>query len=384
MLAYTDYSLDARIRREAETLVLHGFDVIIFVPKEGKEKHDYELGGVNVQELDIAKYQGKKNTAYLMSYVRFTLWAFLKCSALFFSRKLDIFHAHNMPDFLVFAGVVPKLFGKKVILDIHDSMPETYITKFDNANQLIFKILCWEEALCCKLANRVVCVNHPQGQVLAARGIPDSKICISMNVPDHRRFNLDEKKKHPKNNDSQFKLIYHGTQAKRLGVDLTIRAVARLTEEISDLKFYNFGTGDDLDAFIGLSESLGMENHIDFSKVNVHIEKLMAILSQMDIGVVANRKNKATELMLPVKMLEYVALDIPVVAPRLKTIQYYFSEDMVAYFDAEDVDSLSAAIMGLYKNEKKRKKQVQAARRFIERYGWENHQFDLIDMYNEL
>jgi len=107
MLAYTGYSLDARIRREAEALVLHGFDVSIIVPKEGEEKRNYELDGVKVHEVVISKYQGKKNTAYLFSYIKFTLKAFFKCTGLFFKGKLDIFHAHNMPDFLVFSFFFP-------------------------------------------------------------------------------------------------------------------------------------------------------------------------------------------------------------------------------------------------------------------------------------
>jgi glycosyltransferase involved in cell wall biosynthesis len=86
--------------------------------------------------------------------------------------------------------------------------------------------------------------------------------------------------------------------------------------------------------------------------------------------------------MLPVKMLEYVALEIPVVVPRLKAIQYYFSEEMVSYFKPEDSDSLASAIFALYQNRKKRETQASLARRFLERFNWEIHQRDFLALYN--
>ena len=92
----------------------------------------------------------------------------------------------------------------------------------------------------------------------------------------------------------------------------------------------------------------------------------------------------ATELMLPVKMLEYIALDIPVIAPKLKTIEYYFDNEMVSYFEAESVESLSNAIKKLYYDENIRIKQTQKARKFLDKYGWEKHQKDLFALYAEL
>ena len=75
MLAYTHYPTDARIRREAETLVAHGHCVSIIVPKEKSTKKYYQLDGVNVIEINNLKYQGKDYLKYLISYIRFTFVA---------------------------------------------------------------------------------------------------------------------------------------------------------------------------------------------------------------------------------------------------------------------------------------------------------------------
>ena len=104
----------------------------------------------------------------------------------------------------------------------------------------------------------------------------------------------------------------------------------------------------------------------------------------MDIGIIGNRKDMATELMLPVKMLEYIAMGIPVVAPKLKTIEYYFNEKMLCFYEPENVESMADAIYKLYKDEKLRKKQAKNAKTFLDKYGWETHKMDLINLYRNL
>ncbi len=45
------------------------------------------------------------------------------------ARRYDVVHVHNMPDFLVFAAFWPRAFARKVVLDVHDLMPEAYCSK---------------------------------------------------------------------------------------------------------------------------------------------------------------------------------------------------------------------------------------------------------------
>ena len=45
-------------------------------------------------------------------------------------RRYDVVQAHTIPDTVVFASIVPKLFGARVMLDLHECMPEFFSTKF--------------------------------------------------------------------------------------------------------------------------------------------------------------------------------------------------------------------------------------------------------------
>jgi glycosyltransferase involved in cell wall biosynthesis len=80
----------------------------------------------------------------------------------------------------------------------------------------------------------------------------------------------------------------------------------------------------------------------------------------------------------------YISLGIPIVAPRLKAIEYYFTDEMVSFFEPENVDSLAHAISHLLNNEIKRNYQAGKAKTFLDRYGWEKHRMDLINLYKEI
>jgi len=386
MVAYTNYPSDARVRREAETIAAQPeYEVTFLTLKEGDIPRTYKKDDVLVREVDIQKYQGKSRIKYVYSYLKFLLTAFNAVNGLLISGKIDIVHVHNMPNFLVFAALGPRIFGKKVILDIHDSIPETYLSKFESRrNEIVFKLLCLEESICCRMAHRIVCVNHVQRDGLVERGLDAAKIFISMNVPDPRIFKRDSGNPAPPEKPDGFNLVYHGTVSKRLGIDIAIQAVAKLKDKIPQLRFNVLGLGDDLEEFIELAANLGIRDLVYFSRRVDPIEEIVELVRHMDLGVISNRRNLATEFMLPVKMLEYVSLGIPIVAPRLKAIQYYFDQDMVRYFEPEDVDSLARAILELYTDPELRGKQVAEADRFLGIYGWDNHKFDLLNVYREL
>jgi glycosyltransferase involved in cell wall biosynthesis len=383
MIAYTNYSTDPRVRREAETLARHWNSVVCLALCENTVAQTYELRGVTVRELPVRKYRGKSNGAYIRSYISFLARALAACTRLTLNKQFDAVHVHNMPDFLVFAAIVPRLLGKKMILDVHDSMPETYASKFGKSSRLIFKVLCLEETLCCRLAHKVICVNDIQRNALVGRGIPRSKTAVVLNVPDHHIFKVHEVAGNGRRNGepSPFRVVYHGTIDLAAGLDLAIEAITRLVRVIPDLEFHVLGTGKDLEECVAMAQRLGVEDRVRFSRKMFPVHDLPEHLKDMDVGVIPNRMNIATELQLPVKMLEYVALGIPVVGARLKTIQHYFTAEMISYFEPGNANSLAAAIHGLWINKEKRDDQILKAQAFFDTYGWEKHQMDLLRLY---
>lgn len=385
MIAHTVYEYDNRVRREAEALIFDGeFAITLLSLKKGDTPRKYTLNGVEIIELSQQKHQGSSTVPYFLSYLKFTLKAFFVCSRLFLKRKFDVIHVHNMPNCLVFSALVPWIAGKTIVLDLHDQVPEMFAAKFKGPiNKVLSSMLYWEEAASCWFADRVICVNQIQMDVLVKRGIPAKKISIFLNVPDPSLFNQDGMVQINKGDHLHFKLVYHGTLAKRLGIDLIIKALAKLIDKINKLELYIIGGGDDQNEFEALSKKLNLTHYIHFLG-SFPLDKLSEILRTMDLGIIANRKSELTELMLPVKLLEYFALGIPAVVPRLKAIEYYFHEDMVCYYEPDNIDALAKAILEMQQSESRRSEKARMARTFLDRFGWEKHRIDFINYYKQL
>jgi len=382
MVVYTNYVTDARVRREAQTLASNGFRVLCLTNRNGEEARRFVLGGVEVRELDVPKYRGKSARAYLASYIRFLGAASAECLRLRRQEGLDVVHAHNMPDFLVLAGLLPRVRGAKVVLDVHDSVPETFASKFSDG-AVRWKILCLEERLSTLVSHRVICVNHPQRDTLVARGLPESKTFVSMNVPDPQIFPL-RRTERPLRDDASLKLVCHGTMTARAGIDLLIEAVHRLRGHIPGLELHLWGDGDDLEGFRALARRLEVSDRVHFRPQGFPLEDLPAHLDSMDLCVIGNRRTIAGELLLPVKLLECVALGIPAVVPRLKTVSYYFTDDMVSFYEPGDVDSMAGAIATLHARPELRREQPALARAFLREHGWDRQGPELLAFYEQL
>ena len=383
MIAYTNYLQDGRVSREAETLVAHGFHVRCFTSGHGAPASRRVINGVELIELNVRKYRGKSTLSYIAAYLRFLLQVSARCLSLLLKKEIDVVHVHNLPNFLAFAGLIPRLLGRRVVLDMHDTAPETFATKFSQRG-LVHRLLFVEERISAFIADSVICVNHPQRDAVVSRGIPAAKTFVSMNVPNPRVFSHPIAPRRRETVGSSTNLVYHGTMAERLGVDLVIRAVALLRERGVKVRLHLWGHGDDLGAFQELVRALRLDEMVEFEPEGYPHRELPYRLEAMQIGVVGNRRSDASELMLPVKMIEYAAVGIPSVAPRLKTIQHYFSDDMVAYYQPEDVRSLCDALAGLCGDPERQLRQARHAKAFLDRYGWEQQEPDFVKLYEQL
>jgi glycosyltransferase involved in cell wall biosynthesis len=386
MIAYTAYSTDARVRREAETVAsLPDHHVTVLALKEQSEARVYWLDGVEVKELSLAKYRGKSTLSYLSAYLKFLALSFAECLRVSLKgHRPDVIHVHNMPNFIVFAALPARFLGSKIILDIHDTLIETYSTKFSGIfARLIAVILGLEESISCALAHRVVAVNDVQKQTLLDRGVNPSKLIVLMNLPDPKRFQLTEQRRKEAANGA-FRLVYFGTINKRLGIDLAIRAIHQIHADCPGIRFHIIGTGDDRDECLALSQQFGLDGMVHFSQGALTFDELVPLVRSMDAVVIPNRRNAATELMLPVKMMEGIALGLAVFAPRLKAIEHYFDADQMFYFEPDDADSLGEAIAAAYHDRCECDRRARNAQRFGERFSWNTHRMDLIGMYRSL
>jgi glycosyltransferase involved in cell wall biosynthesis len=383
MVAFTEYPFDPRPRREAEALAARGDEVdFICLSSEGYGT-EAVLNGVRLHQIHIGRYRGGKSGSYLRSYFRFFLRAFRLLNTLYLQKRYDVIQIHTLPDFMVFTALLPKLLGAKVILDVHDLMPEAYISKFGkDRKSLLIRLITWVERSSVRFADRAIAVHVPHREVLVAHGNPRDKFTILLNLPDPRIFSGDIAPAVHRAGEP-FRLIYHGIVTERNGLETAIRAVGAARREIP-VEFDIYGGGDDLPRLRALTRELGLDGTVRFSGRFVPMEDLKHRIPEAHLGLVTLLYDPVTRHMLPTKLLEYVSIGLPTVVARTETIQAYFDDSMVRFYTPGDHEELARHIVDLYRNPDERERLVKNAGRFNAEYSWERQKQDYYRLIDSL
>jgi len=378
MIAYANYFTDARIKNYVETLLQSGYQVDVFALGVPEPPRD----GLRVFCL-MPKVWSQSILPYVLSQLCFLLLATFLVGARHLRRRYELIHVHNMPDFLVFAALMPKILGTRVILDIHDTMPEAYATKFDlPLDHLLIRLIRLEERVSAALADHVITTNDLHKEALVGHGIPSEKITIIMNVANEKVFR-------PRSDASQqttgLTIAYHGTVARRLGIDLILEAIHQIQPACPNLHFLLIGDGDGMPTVHRLIKEYGLERVVE-TRGWVPVEKLPDHLSGVDLGVVGNRRytEARQNWMLPVKMLEYAAMEIPTAAPRLRVIQQYFDETNSLLYEPDSAVDLARCLLEAYQHREKLQPLKEGLRAFNKRFNWSMMEKEYLSLLRRL
>jgi len=373
---------ETRVQREALALIDRGYQVHVVCLRDegesGKETHE----DVRIHRLPVARHRGAGLLGQLLEYLTFFVLAFVKLTVLHARHRFRAIQVHNLPDFLVFCALIPKLGGTPVILDLHDLMPELFAARAGvGMHHWLVRAVAWQERVSCRFADHVITVTDGWRDTLVRRGVPRHDVSVVMNVADSRLFRPDPAVISARNGEG-FHLIYHGTFTHRYGVDLIIHAVDRVREDIPGIQLTLLGAGETREALIALARTRGLEGQVRFSEDMVEADRLPSAIRGADVGVVPNRSNMFTDGILPTKLMEYVAMGVPVIAARTPTVASYFDDSMVEFFEPGDPDDLATHIRLLHQDRGRLEDLRRNSADFNRRYNWDaiaRRYCDLVD-----
>ena len=344
VVLFSTFPGDPRPRRAAETFVHAGMNVeVICLMDEGSPEQD-TFKGIEIDRIAFKRNRGSKLN-YILRYSLFILIAFAKLAARSLRRQYRVVHIHNMPDVLVLAALVPKLFGAKVILDLHDPMPELMMTIFNLRRESpAVRLMACLEKWSIAFADAVLTVNRACEKLFVSRSCSASKVSVVMNSPDERIFQYSPARisnRRAQDTDAPFIIMYHGTLVERNGADLAVEALIKLRQSVpaAELRIYGPRTPFLDQVMLTVSEK-GLEKAVHYLGPR-QLEQLTEAIAECDVGVVPNKRSIFTEINTPTRIFEYLALGKPVVAPRAPGIQDYFSEDSLILFDLGNADDLA-------------------------------------------
>ncbi|MBI2924454.1 MAG: glycosyltransferase [Verrucomicrobia bacterium] len=391
MVSYSFYEADNRVLRYAETLQKRGDRVDAIAIQRGSLPRQEALNGVQVQRIQKRTHDEKTRWSYLARLVRFLVHSSFTLARRHLREPYDVIHVHNVPDFLVFAAWLPKLLGARVILDIHDIVPEFYASKFKvDPDSRVCRALRLMERLSMGFADHVIISNHLWHEKVIARSVPAHKCSVCMNhvdmsvfYPRPRALRAGSSSGPEAERNGKFIVVFPGGLQWHQGLDIAIRAFALFQNEIPGAEFHIYGDGQAKPDLVKLTSELGLKGKVRFFG-EVPLRKVPEILAQADLGVVPKRANSFGNEAYSTKIMEFMSQGIPVVISRTKIDTYYFQEGQVKFFESGNEADLAQAMVTVVRDPALRQAMVRSGLEYVEHNSWETKKHEYIALVDRL
>jgi len=382
MVTNSCYLTDARVIRYAEALAAREDQVDVLSLRRFQDAPVTEVvNGVNIVCLQSRfKRNEKFALAYIWPIMRFlwaSMWTIFREHR---RKKYDFIHVHNVPDFLVMAAAYPRMTGTKVILDIHDIVPEFYASKFSkSANSIVVLMLKWMEWVSSKLADHIIISNDLWREKYVARTGTDDRCSVFVNNVDSRIFCARPRVR----NDGKFIMIFPGGFQWHQGLDIALRAFKEAVPNIPQAEFHLYGDGNAKSELMQLAKDLGLNGSVKFFEP-LPVRDVAKVMADADIGVVPKRADSFGDEAYSTKIMEFMSLGVPVIVSSTKIDRYYFNDSVVRFFKSGEVQALAEAMVEMSRKPEMRQEMAARAFKYARENSWEKRKADYLDLVDNV
>jgi glycosyltransferase involved in cell wall biosynthesis len=381
------YPWDPRVSHEAAALRDAGYQVSVIAPAGvGRMNLPYErIDSINVYRIPPPPaVEGIR--AHIGEYV-LALWHSARLTARVATRGgFDVLQVCNPPDLFFVHGFVAKLFGKSFVFDQHDLSPETFALRYGHRTGikwLLHRFLLLGEWLTYQTADVVLATNESIRDVAMSRGgVDPRRIFVVRNGPSENRLQMvppDPSLKQGR----RYLACYVGMLQRQDGAEGVVRAADWIINRQGrrDVTFAILGTGDDLPRLQDLTRALKLDDFVTFTGW-VSGDVVTRYLCTADVGLSPEPRNGMNEHLTMIKIMEYMAMELPIVAFDLKETRYS-AQDAAVYATPNDQLEYARLLLELIDDPARRERMGRRGRERIHQAGltWDHGRQDLLRAY---
>jgi glycosyltransferase involved in cell wall biosynthesis len=374
---------DRRVWMEATTLRDAGWRVSIICPTGRDAESEYEvIEGVRIYRHPLPP-EGDSLLGYVREYSA-ALWHEARLAKLVWREDPppSVVHICNPPDLLfLVAGWHKIVHGAVVVYDQHDIMPELFEAKFGSRGPA-YQLVRLAERLTYATADLVIATNDSYRRIALARGRKAAdRVVVVRSAPDLARFCRPAQAGGPKGG-RRYSVGYVGVMGPQDGLDHLLRAARHIVVDHgrTDVGFVLIGDGPFRPSLMREAEDLGIAEYVEFTG-RVSDEELIERLSGCDLCVNPDPLNPFNDASTMNKLLEYMALGLPIV-------QYDLTEgrksagDASVYAVPNDERDLARQIVATLDDEMARERMGrEGMRRMQEELEWRHQSPRLLHAY---
>jgi glycosyltransferase involved in cell wall biosynthesis len=357
---------DVRVQREIAALTGAGHEVDLLCVR-GPDEPRIERDGL----LTIRRVRFPENRSgalmYVLRYGLFLVLATVLAGLLHARRRYDLVQVNTLPDTLVFAAAIPKLLGVPVLLDLHETMPEFFATKFGRPmDDRFVKVVGAAEQASIRFADAAITCTEQMKEAFVERGAGGRRIDVILNASNEELWDPE----HPATHHDGFTVVMHGTMEDRYGLDTLVEAVALVRDELPDLRVRFYGGGPYRPQLLELIRERGLEDRIWVADGWVPYDELIGTIAGADLGVVAMKRDAFRDLTHCNKMFDFISMRVPQAVSRTRSVEAYFPPDSFGFFEAGNPEDLARVLRELHADPERRRRLVERAAEVAEPYRW--------------
>lgn len=329
----------------------------------------FETVRIEDEHLILLPARKKKGRLYTLIHMYRTL------------RRLrtDIVHAHEPDSALV--AIIARVWHRspyRVIFDCHEYFPQAYSEKFPSWLQKpVYKAVSMLEKY---LAGRVDCVITVN-QIIKAKY--EKMGATSFSLPN---YSVSVPEYVTKEKGTVPEILYVGNIGKNRGVMDVLYTARLLKEQGMACRFVIVGPfsekslEDEMKQYLyehDLQNCVEFTGWIDHEKLDVYFQRAsVAVALPQDFGY-------RSRMAVPMKLFEYMAASLPVVASDLPAIrEVVMAEECGLLVQPENSEEIAAAIRYIVEHQEEAERMGQRGRKaFVEKYNWGICEQELFSIY---
>jgi glycosyltransferase involved in cell wall biosynthesis len=225
-----------------------------------------------------------------------------------------------------------------------------------------------------------VTVHHPvKDAVLVKHGLAEESIHVIANFPDSDIFACRTTYRV----NGQVRLAFHGTILERAGIRNLIIALSRV-QHPKKIRATIIGEGDFSGELHRLIRVHALEEVVEFDNRSYPVHEIPGRIADCNVGVIPLEISSMTNYALPLKLMEYISMGLPVITVRSAAICHYFHEEDCLFYDWHDVESLQRLLDRVAEEPQLLERYHRRAVDLRDKYSWNTESKKYIALLKEL
>ena len=280
----------------------------------------------------------------------------------------------------MFAAWYPKLMGAKLILDIHDIVPEFFASKFSaKASTQYVRLLKRVEKASMVFADHVIVSNHLWHEKLIARSVSPGKSSVLLNHVDLAQFYRRPRTR----SDDKFIILFPGGFQWHQGLDVAYEAFAKIKDQVPNAELHLYGGGNIQGDLARLAKQLGLNDKVKFCG-SISLDRIPDVIANADLGIVPKRADSFGNEAYSTKIMEFMSQGVPVVVSRTKIDTFYFDDSVVKFFESGNAEAMADAMLQVIKDSALRETLIAKGYDYVAHHSWDLKRESYLDLLDSL